>query len=460
MPYSTINRLPKQFLVIGMISLISFLKVSCLLAEEDVKINILAMNPSETTALTTSINQPLPPEVKPEDIVEAANLQVKYDQEKGAYYLTGEVTLNPKETKTIPVKVKNVWLISDEELAEARADLAENVKNLQGTDFQETAQLLEQKVSEKLAQIEEERTKAVGMRQRIELYRAHVQELNTIKREISSVQSLKRLKAEQAEGVRTAKFVITAENPSPEVRTMTVRAELPKDITGMDVLDKAGFLLLYDDAGKRFSVEKEDKLEGKEKKKYEIILRDIWYIPQSELDYLRKQTETILEHLTGSNYEDFAVKQTDFIFENLDAIEALQAEVAGAPALEDKIRAHVLNTSRFTLAKQKLKDLQDLLLEIPMERQETVVDQIRKAVKSLSNIIDIIKLGFKPDLSTTWWIILGLIAFLFIMATSFYVIWVSKLKDTKTVKKKSKDDGKKTAAAGTPAPPNAAAPPK
>ena len=88
----------------------------------------------------------------------------------------------------------------------------------------------------------------------------------------------------------------------------------------------------------------------------------------------------------------------------------------------------------------------DLLLEIPIKRQESIVESIRRAVKSLANVIDIIKIGFKPDLSTTWWIILGLIAFLMIMSASFYVIWISKLKETKVVKKKGKEKNEPKAA--------------
>ncbi len=206
-------------------------------------------------------------------------------------------------------------------------------------------------------------------------------------------------------------------------------------------MDRLGFLVLFDVEAERYAIEKQDTLAPNEKKKYELTLRDVWYIPDEKLGLMKKQIETLTGHFKGSNYEAFAMQQIAIVTGSISEIKVLQDEVANSTVLDDRIRAFVLNTSRYELANQKIKDLEDLLLEVPMKRQENVIEQLRKAVRSLSHIVDIIKLGFKPDLSTTWWIILGLIAFLFIMAGSFYVIWVSKLKETKVVKKA--DKGKK-----------------
>ena len=412
-------------------------------AGDDVKINILAVNPSDTNKLDTAIVHYLPPEVKPEDVIDRAGMDVNFDPNKQVYYLTMKITLEPKETRTIGIRVKNVWTLPDESISKTREELNQNLKSLEGTDYFDTAKLLYEKVSEQLNMLEEGKGKAIGMRQRIELFRAQTKELDAIQKQVISLESMKKLKGDKDAGVRTTKFVITAENPSSEAKKMTIRAELPKEITPDDILDRLGFLLLYDSTQKRYILEKEDALQGKEKKKYEITLRDVWYIPKEQLDVLKKQTDTLLGHFKGSPYENFSKQHGEFISSTLDSINVLQEEVVNATVIDDKIRAYVLNSSRLELIKQKIKDLEDLLLEIPIKRQETAIEQIRKAVKSISHIIDIIKLGFKPDLSTTWWIILGIIAFLFVMAASFYVIWVSKLKDVKKAKKPDKKDVKK-----------------
>lgn len=423
-----------------------------LYAADDVKVNILAVNPSESNRLEAPITHYLPPEVKPEDILDRAGLDVKYDQDRQVYFLSGKVTLEPKETKTLNVRVKNVWALPDDLIAEARENINQNLKSLEGTEYYDTAKLLFDRVSEQITSMEEAKGKAIGIKQKIELYRAQMKQLDMIQKDVLSMNSLRTLKADPSQITRTAKFIITAENPSSEARKMTVRAELPKDIGANDVIDKLDFLLLFDDGAKRYILEKEDTLQGNEKKKYQITIKDIWYIPKDRLDDLRIQTKTLIGHFKGSSYDAYSKQQGEFIFSHLDQINALQDEVLNSPAIEDRIRAYVLNQSRFELAKRKVKDLQDLLLEIPIKRQETAIDQIRKAVKSLTHVIDLIKLGFKPDLSTTWWIILGIIAFLFVMASSFYVIWVSKLKDSKKGKKQDKGAQPKKAEASPTAP--------
>ncbi len=406
-------------------------------AEDEVKINILVANPSSADKLNAPVTHYLPPELKPEDIVDKAGMDIHYDQDKQTYYLTTKIALEPKETKTITVRVKNVWNLSEELITKTREETNQYTQALENTDYSESAKLLSDKISDKLNTMEEEKGRVAGVRQRIELYRAHVKELDAIRKEVSSLESMKKLKSGGSEGVRTAKFIITAENPSAETKKMTIRAELPKDITAEDVLDKSDFLLVYDAVQKRYVVEKQDTFQAQEKKKYEITLRDIWYIPQEKLDLITKQTETLLGHFKGSSYENFSKQHGDFIANTLADITLLQTEIAGTAAIEDRIRAYTLNSSRLELANQKLKDLQDLLLEIPMKRTETTIEKIRQAVKNLAHLIDIIKVGFKPDLSTTWWIILGVIAFLFVMAASFYIIWVTKLKDVKKVVKKA-----------------------
>ena len=426
--------------VIAVLVLCFIWSISKVYAKDDVKINILAANPSETDRMNAEIQHYLPPEIKPEDVIEKAGLELKFDQERSAYFLSGQVALEPNEAKTIGVVVRNVWVVPEEDIEAKRKEIEDSIKALEGTEYYETARLLNEKVAEKLSALEEDRNKAVGMRQRIELYRSQVKQLDSISRNIASLDTMRELKTNSE--VRTVKMLITAENPTENPQTMTIRSALPKEITAEDVIDKLDFLLLYDATEKLFVLEKKDTLQPLESKRYEIILRDIWYIPQERIELLKKQTESVLTHLKGSSYEKFATQQGESIYKILDEIISLQAEVADSTVLEDRMRAFILNSSRYDLAAQKLRDLQALLLEVPMKRTETAIEQIRKAVKSIRNVVDVIRVGFQPNLSTTWLIILGIIAFLFVMAASFYVVWVSKLKDLKSIKKK--DSAKKT----------------
>jgi len=404
-----------------------------LAADEQVKVKILAVNPSETNVLKTSIVYPLPPEILPEDVVDRAGMEVKRNDETGAYYLSKDVELQPKETLTTVVSVRNVWVIPAEDITKVREDLGQNLKLLQGTKYEKTGKLVYEKAMDQIGTIEEGQASKLGMKQMIELYRAHKMLLEKIQNDAMSLDAMRQLQMTEGGEVRKAKVIINAENPSDEAKKMTVRSELPPEIDAGGVLDRLDFQLLYDEDKKRFVVEKEDEFGPKEKKKYEITIKDVWYIPEEELDYLKKQTDTLVKYFTGSSYDEFAKQSSGFADETLSAIRALQEDVKGASEVDKRVNAFTLNNRRLQLAKDKVKTLQDLLLEIPLKKSS--VEQIAEAIKKMRRIVNILQLGFQPDLATTWWIILGIIGFVAVFATIFYVTWLSKLKQSQFAEK-------------------------
>ncbi|MBI3306486.1 MAG: hypothetical protein HYZ84_01580 [Candidatus Omnitrophica bacterium] len=365
-------------------------------------------------------------------------MNIKFDQEHKSYQLFQDVELAPKEARTIIIHVKNVWTVSDEVLADLKSQLEKNVTTLQGTQYEETSRMFHEKIMERIASIETDQSKAIGIKQRIEMYRAHTTMVSEIKREISSLTSMRELKSEQTTGLRTVKFIVNAKNPSSKELSMEVRTLLPKGIIAADVVDKLDFGILYDEPQSRYIIQKNDTFAPKEAKKYEIVLKDIWYIQESELEFLRKQTDKMLQHFAQSAYEAFAKQSSDFIYETIDSVLKLQQEVASSENIDERIRAFILNSERVELVEQKIKELQDLLLEIPLKRELDEFDKIRQAVKELSKVVDILRLGFTPDLSTTWWIILGIIGFLFILSALFYSTWLVKLQENRWSAKKPK----------------------
>ena len=213
---------------------------------------------------------------------------------------------------------------------------------------------------------------------------------------------------------------------------MTIRADLPREIKSEDVLDAQAFSILYDDTKNRYALEKQDEFKASEKKSYQIVLRDIWFIPPKDLAYLRKQTDSLEKHFAASKYEQYAKETTASIRAYLTEIDALQDEVAES-SIQDRVRAYTLNSQKLNLVKLKLKELQDLLLELPLQVTEEK-SNFRKMVQGIKEIqkvpvvAKILTMGIDPNLATTWWIILGIVAFVMILATIFYVTWLGKLK--------------------------------
>ena len=432
-----INPIRKRFKT----SVLAFFLLSALsgpirAADDAVNIKLLVVNPSEKKQLATEISHTLPAEIQPEHILDKAEMEMSYDKDKNAYVLTKKVILEPKEARTIYVKVKNVWVIPDETMAQVREQVTQNLKALEGTKFYETAKLLHEKALTRLDQIEAEKSAPnLSIRRRIELYRAHMQQLPEIQSGILSMDSLHKMEATEGQEERTVSFLVTAENPSEQPRKMTIRTELPSDIKSNDVIDKQDFVLLFDDIKECFVVEKQDDFGAKEVKKYTIVLRDIWYIPQDELIRLREQTQKVLEVFQKSAYVAFAQEGADYINSNVLEIEESQASLNEASTVNDRIRNFVLNSQKFKLAKQKLQELKDLLLELPLKSEENIIQKILRGVAQIQKIDDVTKvlsMGIDPEVSTTWWIIFAIIIFLAIMAISFYVTWLVKLNKNTT----------------------------
>ncbi|OGW79795.1 MAG: hypothetical protein A3G33_02800 [Omnitrophica bacterium RIFCSPLOWO2_12_FULL_44_17] len=433
--FSANNRFFLLFFILSSSFLYYFFPLQPLCAEEAIEIKIVAINPSPKAKTTAKIMQALPPEVKQEDVIDAQGLQIIYNPDQDNYAVSGEIELQPREKKTITVKVRNVWSISGDEIQEVRDQLAKNVQSLAGTKYETTSKLLADKVQQELDSVQADEEKAVGIKQKIDLYRAHVKQLEAIRTRVISLESMRRVGDEQQEGARTVEFKVSASNPSNEPKAMTVRSALPEDITSDAVLDKGDFMMLFDQSKGRFIVEKQDNFNAKEAKTYTIILRDIWYIPKPELDYLGEQTQKLVKQFEGSQYAGYATQLGDVIKQNLDKINELQEEIGADASISDRKRTFILNSGRLDLAKKKIKELQELLLELPItvKKKEDQIKAIREFQKALEKILS---MGIDPEKKTTWFIILGIIAIVFIVGLIFYFTWLAKLKQSKEKERK------------------------
>jgi len=401
-------------------------------AAEDIKIKILAVNPLANKAIDSDITYSLPQEVTPADVLDSAGLQVKFNPDEKVYFLVGKVKLAAKESKTLEISVRDVWRVTPEKMEDVRSEITRKRDGLVGTRYAETGELLYQKALESLDQIESEQTQVQGIRRRIEFYRGAVKRLDQIQNDVLSIGSLRETEAGVGEDERIAKFQITAQNPSSEKRTMTVRADLPKEIQSEHVLNSSGFKLLFDAGKSRFVIEKKDEFQGRESKTYQIELKDIWYISPKQIENLRNQTDNLNKHFQTSNYAEFSAGITAEVMRLLKEIETLQAEVADSAAIQDRIRAYTLNSQKMNVVQARVKELQDLLMDLPITAEpKPVVETSPEGVREIQKVTDVSKIlsmGLKPDLSTTWWIILGIIGFLMIFATIFYVVWIMQLK--------------------------------
>jgi hypothetical protein len=403
------------------------------MADDEAKVSILVVNPQDTDIKSPVIYY-LPPEIKPENIVDAQGMEVKYDNERQTYYLSKEVELAPRETKKIAVTIKNVWTISAEDISQVREMLTQRVKGLAGTKYEATSALLLQKVNDKLDTIESDqkrvRDNGEGLRRQIEIYRANAKQLEQIKQDIVSVDSIRRLESESKTETPTIRFMISAENPSDEAKSMMIQSVLPSEITADDILNKLDFDLTYDQDRKQFSLEKTDSFAAKETKKYTITIRNIWQIPNEELNRIQEQMDRLLNAFKGSPFEIYSRQSGEFVIQSLKEIRELQVQIAESSVIEDHQRAYTLNSQRLFYVKNRIKELQDLLLEVQEKSEDNKIEQmLSQFLKKMQKIREklLTQLGYKPDKVTTWYIIFGICAFLAVLAVAFYLIWLKQI---------------------------------
>lgn len=106
------------------------------LEEGSVVFKSLVTNPSSLISQIAKVKYYLPKEVKEENLIEKdEELEVKYDAEKDQYYVEGEVTLAPLESRTLSVKVHDIWELTPEELEAKKSQAEKLFSALEKTSF-------------------------------------------------------------------------------------------------------------------------------------------------------------------------------------------------------------------------------------------------------------------------------------------------------------------------------------
>lgn len=106
------------------------------LEEGSLVIKTLITNPSTLISQVVPLKYYLPKETKKEHIIDSdAGTEIKYDTERDQLYVEGNFTLKPGETRTIKVRLEDVWQISESEISSLLAQTEELSKPLEKTAF-------------------------------------------------------------------------------------------------------------------------------------------------------------------------------------------------------------------------------------------------------------------------------------------------------------------------------------
>lgn len=160
-------------------------------AQAELVMKILVVNPSETETKEFDIRNPLPPEVKPEHVLDAEGLKVDYDSQAGTYMLVGTVTLKPKESIVRRVLLEDVWVIAAERLTSVRRETQAVLTKLEGSAYVENAQLVVKSIERRLGEIEESQDQPfLNPVQHINRYRENLKTLQMVETDLVSLRQL------------------------------------------------------------------------------------------------------------------------------------------------------------------------------------------------------------------------------------------------------------------------------
>lgn len=203
---------------------------------------------------------------------------------------------------------------------------------------------------------------------------------------------------------------VVAANPSPDkTRVIPVRIDLPKEVTPKDVLDAGGLELEYDDTRGNYYVYKQDvELAPKKTRVFEVILRDVWFIPQEDLDSLKDYTKLILGKLKDTEYYNTAKPMADTIVQRLDEIAAMQND--DTLSRKSYIGAYRLNLKAIERIKEQLDRLEKILA--------TAGGPLAPGMLAKAKIK-----SEEPTKTMTWIVIFVIIIFVGFLAAAFFFTW-------------------------------------
>ncbi len=401
------------FLILGFF--FTILACQQVLAEGNVSMNVSAKNTTDEIKEKVVIRQDLPRETKKEDILEANGMEIKFDEERSIYYLYAEPNIEAQSTRSFKIILRDLWKINENDFNFLKEQTEQRFESLKNKDSYEDAQNFRNKIVSLIDEIKSQQDSQSGdIKKRMEFYRTNSQRLEEIRQQVGMVDDFVREAQHYVETQKENKFIkfnIEAKNPSESdpAEALEITRYLPRGVRPEHVRDAQGFEVKYDPDRSLYYLTSAFDFKPSELKKFTIILSDVWFIPDARLLEL-EGTDQYTEKLLNTGYEKLGEYLALEIKRYVGEIRDTQKK---AETPEDKVAAYADNLKKMEVI---AKDIEQL------KRLAEAADKAK--ARKVSELIKTIS----PDVATTWKMIYATIAFLVIVAISFYSLWWGQIK--------------------------------
>ncbi|MDP3703668.1 MAG: hypothetical protein Q8R78_04715 [Candidatus Omnitrophota bacterium] len=222
-------------------------------------------------------------------------------------------------------------------------------------------------------------------------------------------------------------------NPSEtETKEFTIHSALPPEVKAGDVLETDGLSVEYDSNAGLYVLSGTVTLEPKQSLSKQIVLEDVWVIPDKRFAAVREETDTILAKLAKTPYEEQGQLLADSVDRRLTAVEASERQPFVNP------EQHI------SLYRDNLKALQSIEVDLVSLRQLMVMAALEPSGPSLLGGSGTAAGGTEHgrgslSILTTWKLIFIILSLLGLVSLSFFIVWQRQLK-LQLAKQAARDD--------------------
>ncbi|MFH0796381.1 MAG: hypothetical protein V2A65_04905 [Candidatus Omnitrophota bacterium] len=224
---------------------------------------------------------------------------------------------------------------------------------------------------------------------------------------------------------------IKAVNPTSKEQTVEIKSYLPAEVIPEAVVSTGGLELRYDAEKACYYVYKKDvAVAPGETLIFTIEIKDVWVVPEEELQGIKVQTETILSQVQGE-YQRTAKEIAGKIFQELKKITESQTE-AGRGGLEEQIAGYRQNCDAIIQVKGKIERMK--VIQSQGEAAARMSLYPEKAMMEKSKLKSDV-----PSKTATWMVIFVIMGFIAILGGTFFFAWV---RSSRSLEKTTLEAGK------------------